>query len=290
MATRFELLLDAPTEVGARAVAEAAWEEIDRIEFTLSAFLPESELNGLNHNAAASAVPVDPRFFAFLELARKLTALTGGAFDPTIAPLLTAWGLRGPARIAPPSTDELNAAQALVGWENIVLDAESLTVRYAAEGVSLDFGGLGKGYALDRAATIVGEAGIVNALLHAGTSSVIGLGVPPEAAAWKVAIAAPPAMRMSAHVAVATLHDTALSVSAQHGRGVVIAGVQYWHTIDPRRSAPADTALLAATVAPTATQAEAFSTAMLITGAGHGLLVIGNSTTITDSKAFAILC
>ena len=121
---------------------------------------------------------VDRELFDFLALCLRWSRESGGAFDVTVAPLMMAWGFfRGDGRV--PAEAEIADARALVGASHVVLDAAAGTVRFDRAGVALDLGGIGKGYAVDRAVAVLRARGIASALVNAGGSSVYGLGGPP---------------------------------------------------------------------------------------------------------------
>ena len=272
MATRFELLLHGDDPVALRAAGEAALREIDRLEDQLSLYRPGSEIAQLNARAAREAVRVTPEVFALLQHARQLHAETGGAFDITIAPLVRCWGFLG-AGGRMPAAGEIAVARALVGMEQVQLNAANSTVRFARDGVMLDLGAIGKGYAVGQAAEVLREAGVGSALIHGGTSTVYAIGHPPDAEAWRIAIEPPPGIGRDAtpHLPAAVpLRDAALSVSAVWGRAFTENGKMFGHVLDPRRGEPVSRALLAVVVLPSATETDALSTALLTLGAdGH---------------------
>jgi thiamine biosynthesis lipoprotein len=210
--------------------------------------------------------------FQLIEHALRLSQATQGAFDITVAPLLRAWGmLRGSGRLPDPQT--LGEARACVGAGLVELDPDGFRVGFRRPGMMLDLGSIGKGYALDRTTELLREAGIESALIHGGTSTVIGIGKPPDAPAWKVAIErpsltpTPPAAEPSSlPVAVVELHDDSLSVSAVWGKGFEAGGQFYGHVIDPVRGQPVSGTLLAAVMLPLATESDALSTALLVRG------------------------
>ena len=262
MATRFEIVLHGGNAQSLRAAGEEALDEIDRIEAQLSLYRPGSEVARLNREAHERPVRVTPALFRLLERARELSRETDGAFDVTIAPLVRCWGFMGGTG-AMPEPAAVEEARARVGMQQIELDAEAFTVRFRREGVMIDLGAIGKGYAVDRAAELLREAGIGSALIHGGTSTAYAVGRPPGAAPWKIAVTSPTNDPASPPLAVVELEDESLSVSAVWGRSFQAGGKTYGHVIDPRTGAPAEGALLSAVVLPSATETDALSTALL---------------------------
>jgi len=300
MRTRFEIVLaDELDPADLRAAGEEAFDEIERVEAQLSAHRDESELARLNAEAAARPVRVDARFFSLLERAIELSSATDGTFDMTVGPLLKLWNISGgSAEAALPGDSTITISRATIGMrEMILLDRENNSVRFAKPGVRLDPGAIGKGYALERAAKLLREAGIVNALLHGGTSSVVALGSDSSATGetgWKIGIRKPDTGSSGAATGPSLLRkgkntgrlaDTllaevilrdgqSLSVSGFHGKSVDIGGKRIGHVIDPRSGRPVDTALLSAVISAMATDSDALSTGLLVLGAA-GLDIIG---------------
>ena len=290
MATRFEIVLHGGNPVALRAAGEEALDEIERVEAQLSLYRDTSEIAHVNARAAHEPVRVTPPVFRLLEQARRLGEETGGAFDITIAPLVRCWGfMGGTGRM--PSPEAVAAAREKIGWHLVELDPANVTVRFAREGVMLDLGAIGKGYAIERAAEILRDDGVASAILHGGTSTVHAIGRPPEADAWKIAIerpvedsATPPPL-----LATVPLKDESLSVSAVWGRSFQSGDKTYGHVIDPRTGQPAEAALLAAVVLPSATETDALSTALLTLGAAGvrqiATLRTGNRCLVVSRKA-----
>src|SRR5438552_1579153 len=174
MACRFEVTLssDAARHV---AAARAALDEADRVEAALTVFRDTSELMRVNRLAGSGPVAIDDRLFALLTMSQQLSYATGGAFDITSTPMSRCWGfLRREGRV--PATADIDWARSAVGANLVELDADAQTVRFAREGVELNLGSIGKGYALDRMAAILREAGMKDALVSAGGSSVLAVG------------------------------------------------------------------------------------------------------------------
>jgi thiamine biosynthesis lipoprotein len=152
--------------------------------------------------------------------------------------------------------------------DHVILDGENGAVRFDQEGVMIDLGAIGKGYAIDCAVETLREAGVASALLHGGTSTVYGIGSPPGEEGWKIAIA--PAPDQPPRQIAVVLRDNALSVSAVWGRAFEANGKKYGHVIDPRTGWPVNNAVQSAVVLPSATESDALSTALLVMGLeGH---------------------
>jgi thiamine biosynthesis lipoprotein len=267
MATRFELVLHGENATRTRATGEAALKEVERLEARLSLYRPSSEIARVNALAAREPVRVSPSVFRLLRHARQLQGETGGAFDITVAPLVRCWGfMHGTGRLPEPA--EIAAVRACSGMAHVQLDEENYSVRFDQEGVMIDLGAIGKGYAVDCAVETLREAGVASALLHGGTSTVYGLGSPPDAEGWKIAIAAAPGQPSSQRTVV--LRDHALSVSAVWGKSFEADGRKFGHVIDPRTGWPVNNAVQAAVALPSATETDALSTALLVLGLeGH---------------------
>ena len=264
MGTRFEVVLVGERETFLQAAGEEALREIARLERQLSLYREDSDLAEINAYAALNPVRVEPRIFRFIERAIQLSEATQGAFDFTVAPLMQAWGFIGGAGNVP-TPDSLEWAKSVVGVSHLVLDEANYTIAFDKAGVRLDFGAIGKGYAIDAAIEILREHEIASALLHGGTSSVYAIGCPPDADGWQIAIQNP--QDDANPFAVVNLRDAALSVSAPHNKNFVSDGRIYGHVLNPRTGSPSSGNVLAALVTENATDGDALSTALLADGA-----------------------
>jgi FAD:protein FMN transferase len=275
MATRFEMVLHGHNPVALQAAADEAFLEIERLNAQLSLYLPTSDISYINARAAYQPVRVEPRLFQLLQLAQRLHHETGGAFDLTIAPLIRCWGFMDGSG-ALPSPQEVAAARERVGFQHVILDEKTSAISFAREGMMLDLGAIGKGYALEQAAEILIDAGVNSALLHGGTSTICAIGAPPDSDTWKVALDYPSSRKREKvdhapqaaprPVAIVSLRDESMSVSAVHGKFFEADGKMFGHVIDPRTAYPADGALLAAVVLRSAAETDALSTALLVLG------------------------
>ena len=272
MATRFELWLNGDSESTLLAAAEEALDEIELAERWLSLYRADSDIAQVNQHASNRPVRIDPRAFRLVARAQELNRQTCGAFDPTVAPLLLAWGLIGGPRPAPSETDVDLALQS-VGFEHVRLDPAHHTVAFAKPGMWLDLGSIGKGYAIDRACELLREAGIESGLIHGGTSTVYGLGRDHRGEPWKIAVnthgASPQAHEDKGHptdTLLVTLEDAALSVSSTEGKRVLSGAGSVGHVLDPRTGRPLPGQRTAAVRCASATDSDALSTGLLVLG------------------------
>ncbi len=267
MATRFEIALYGDDQVALRAAAEEALDEVQRIEAMLNWRQPASPVARVNALAGHEAVRVNPELFALVRRCHEYFVASAGAFDITIGPLVRAWEAQANTP-APVEESALREAHALCGMDLVELDEHLQTVRFKRPGMHLEFGAVGKGYALDLAAEILRDAGIDSALIHGGTSTVCAIGHPPGEDHWKIAVEYPPAEGAEPPpiLAVLDLRDTAMSVSAVWGRVFRVGQDTYGHVLDPRLGLPAQRALLSIFITDSATESDAFSTALLTEG------------------------
>ncbi len=275
MATRFEIVLHGENPISLRAAGEEALDEIEWVESQLSIYRTDSQINHANQRAASEPVKIEPTIFSLLERCVELNELTGGAFDITLGPLIRCWGFMGGSGSIP-APEAIQEAQSLVGIDRMKLNDEDYTIEFDQEGAMLDLGSIGKGYALERAKEILEENGITSALLHGGTSTVATIGTPPNQEAWKIAITRPLSQEEAAKsaegdpelktVGVANLNGNALSVSAIWGKSFQTENREYGHVIDGTTGEPTVGAAQAAVTLPSATDADAISTALLVAG------------------------
>jgi hypothetical protein len=177
MGTEFVLYLPNGERNWAAGVAGELQEETRRLERQLSLYLPDSDLCYLNAHAHQQPVRVEPELFRLLQTCQSLYALTQGAFDPTITPLLRLWGFVD-KQYRVPAPDAIEQALERVGMELALLEPSGCWVYYALPGVELSFGAIGKGWAIAQCVRILRELGVGNALVDAGGSTLYALGAP----------------------------------------------------------------------------------------------------------------
>jgi thiamine biosynthesis lipoprotein len=243
----------------------AALDEIDRLETRLSVYRDDSDISHINRCAAGSPVLVDAEVYALLREAVRLSMATGGAFDAAAGALVKAWGFfRGPRRV--PSEAELAVALQVTGSGRVIFNDCQRTVAFDRSGVEFNLGGIGKGFAIDRALDRMRtDFGIRCALLQGGQSSLRAIGAPPrQPRGWSIGIGG--LLRNGSHFARVWLRDRALGTSGAANQFFMHRGRRYGHVLDPRTGRPARGLLSASAIAPTAAEADALSTAFFVLG------------------------
>jgi FAD:protein FMN transferase len=244
-------------------VVEDAFDEVDRIDRLMSHYKADSPLSRINREAARQPVRVEPELFDFIAEAMRYSRESDGAFDITVGPLMKAWGFfKGEGRM--PSSDELAAARRHVGRSHVILNPGARTIAFDEPGVELDLGGIAKGYAVDRAITLLKQKHIAAALVSSGGSTIYGLGAPPGRAGWDVTIQDPIDSRKTA--LTVTLKDRALSIAGRSEKWFESGGVRYSHIMDPRTGRPVQGVLTVAVLTNTGTAGDALDDALFVMG------------------------
>lgn len=257
MATRFEIVIPFGMP-RAHEAADAALAAIDRVESRLTVYRDTSEVSRLNRLAAKAPVPVSPELFELLQLCKRVTEETDGAFDVTAGPLIKVWGFFGRhGRV--PSSEELVAAIGKVGMRHVTLDGERKLVRFTCPGVEVNFGAIGKGHALDFAAQALRHSGVDSALLVGGESSILATGN----AVWPVGLRSADGTR---RLGTVRLRSRAMGVSGVTHQHFVYNQQRLGHLLDPRTGHPAMGMALAVAIAPSAAEADALATAFYVLG------------------------
>lgn len=266
MACPFEVLLVARQRDPATSAAVAALDLIDELEAQLTVYRDTSEVARVNRSAYREPVVVEAGLFELLTTAVRLWRETGGAFDVTSGPLSKVWGFFQ-RQAALPAEQDLADALERTGSDKLLLDAEACSVQFARDGMEINLGGIGKGYALDRAAELLFEQGVDSFLIHGGQSSVVARGARGGEAAgdgWTIDVADP--LRPEHSLAEIRLIDQALGTAGTSRQYFRYQGRRFGHIIDPRTGWPADKLVSVTVVAPTGAEADALATAFYSMG------------------------
>ena len=254
MATVYELYIVDEDEDYARAGAQAAFAEVDRLELEMSRFLSNSDISRLNAAEVGETVDLGLDTFECLRRAREMHEKTGGAFDISVGALYACW-LDEDRRLRQPSEDEIEQAHELTGMKHLEIDDEDFCAKVLTKGVQFDLGGIGKGFAAEKVAELLSEWSLEQSLVLAGASSVLCVGVPEGMSGWPMKLRNPG--KRTEVFARFDLKEGAVSGSGrQKGQ----------HIIDPRskEAGPVEGRLAAWSIAPDAIAADASSTAFMM--------------------------
>jgi thiamine biosynthesis lipoprotein len=264
MGTAFRIVAYGADSAVVGGAADRAFAQVARLDSLLSHYRVDSEVVRISESAGAGVlVSVSSELWSVLSSAQQWAERTDGAFDVTIGPLTRLWRWSG-RRGELPDTERLAAAQAAVGHRHLILDGAMRGVRLTKPGMSLDLGGIAKGYAADVALRALAEHGVRSALVDAGGDLALG-DAPPGESGWMVALPNGETVRL-ARAAVATSGDTR--------RFVTLEGVRYSHIVDPRTGLGAVDAPTVTVVARDATTADALASALSVMDAEPGRALV----------------
>lgn len=257
----------------AREALGRAEQELRDLELKMSVTIPLSELSRLNRAKVGEPVPLSPQVLEVLRAARTLTQQTRNTFDPTCGPLFDLWKQAGLRKRAP-TREEVKQALDHCGWKHWAIEEEG--ARRLDEGAAIGLGGIGKGYAVDRAVDVLRGPGIVSGLVDLG-GHIRFFGRPPGGGPWRIDVRDP----FDADKALCTLTMTAGGVctSGNYERYIEIDGRRFNHVVDPRTGWPADLVPSATVVAPAAITCEGWTKCLSVLGP-EGLRLIGPGTGI----------
>lgn len=262
MGSRFDITVVAGSEEEGNRYIDLAVAEISRIERLISSWDPASQTSEVNRNAGIKPVKVDAELFNLIDRSMAISRLTDGAFDISYASMDKVWHFDG-SMTEMPSEESIQASVAKVGYQNIVLDREKMTVFLKLPGMKIGFGAIGKGYAADKAKELLQKQGVVAGIINA-SGDMNTWGTQPTGEDWKVGIVNP--MNKNRVFAVLPLHQGAVATSGDYEKYVTFNGVRYTHIINPKTGYPA-TGIISATIfAPNAELADAFATSCFVLG------------------------
>ena len=267
MACEWEVLLNQHQYPQGAEEAMRALDLVEQLEALHTVFRTHSDLIAINRFAATRPVAVAHDTLVMLELARDVHALTEGAFDITAGSLSQVWGFSRRSGCMP-TEGEIAKARQLVGTEFIVLDESQRQVALTKPGVTLNPGGIGKGYALDRAAGRLVANGVLDFMMHGGLSSVVAQGDRQHSetgGGWLVALKHP--WRWEEQIGTLRINNQALATSGSGKQFFHFQGQRYSHIIDPRSGWPAQGMMSTTVICTSAAVADALATALFVMGA-----------------------
>ncbi len=247
----------------AKAAISDALDEAARLDAMLSNYKPHSEWSQMNRLAAEQPFRVSKELFGLLTACEEYSRESQGTFDISVGPLMKAWGFYQHGGHLADRADVLTALDS-VGYRKVVLDPQTLTVRFVKKGVELDPGGIGKGYAVDRMVAVLRGDGIRTALVSAAGSSIYGLGAPPNENGWRIHLKNPSKAAGSAQTV--TLRNESLSTSGNYEKFFDAEGKRWSHIVDPRTGYPSQGMRSVSVIAPRTIDSEAWAKPYYILG------------------------
>jgi thiamine biosynthesis lipoprotein len=269
MASRCEVRLYAPAEEVARGWADAAIDEVRRIETKYSRYRDDSITTAINRAAGGATVPVDDETAGLIDFGAALHAQSEGRFDLTSGILRRAWDFKA-RRV--PAQQAIDAVLPLIGWSRV--EWHDRRLRLPLAGMEIDFGGIGKEYAADRAGTILIERGARHGLVNLG-GDVRVIGAAPDGSPWRIAIQHPRG-RPGETLARLDVAQGALATSGDYERYFEVDGRRYCHVMNPRTGWPVDAWQSISVVAPLAAAAGACATIAMLNPVPEGLEFLGS--------------
>ncbi len=268
MGNRFEISVVSDNKRDALARIDDAVAEISRIEKLLTTFNENSQTNLVNRNAGIAPVQVDREVFDIIIRCKKISDITQGAFDITYGSVdKKLWNFDKTMTSLP---DPVTAKKAvhLINYRNILLDEKKCTVFLKEKGMRIGFGGIGKGYAAERAKLILRQKGIKSGIVNA-SGDLTAWGYQPNGKEWTIGIADP---NSTLHpVSYLDITNMAIATSGNYEKFVIIDGKKYSHTIDPKTGLPVRGIKSVTIISPNAEIADAMATPVMIMGIKVGL-------------------
>lgn len=260
-------------DTASEEVFSAAFSRIRQIEQEMSVTIPDSEISHINDTSGSSdPVTVSEDTYTVLQRTLEIARISHGAFDPSIGPLVRAWGI-GTDHEHIPSPEEITTALQLTDYRAVETDDTTRTVYLPHEGMKLDLGGIAKGYAADEARTVLRREGVTSAIINLG-GNILTVGSKPDGTPWKIGIQDPSSSR-GTYIMVLSLVDKAVVTSGPYERFFEVDGVRYHHILDTSTGYPVASRLTSVSIiAPDSCIADALSTTVYALGLDAGLDLI----------------
>ncbi len=266
MGTLVTITAVAQAEDVAQAAITAGFQEIHRLEELLSTWIPSSELSRVNAAAGREPVKVSPETLTILRRSIEIAVLTDGGFNIAIGPAVNAWSVTEGSRI--PGAEELSQLRSLVDLSLLRLDEQAGTAYLAKPGMKIDVGGIGKGFAADRAVVVMQSAGATAGVV-ALSGDIKTFGRLPDGSRFPFGIKHP--RKEGVLLARIDLQDEAISTAGDYERYFERAGIRYHHILDPRTLEPARGCQSVTVIAREGALADGLDTGIFVLGPDRGM-------------------
>jgi len=268
----------------AEKAIEKTFAEITRFGDLINFYSDTSELAGINRNAGIHSVKVSPETLDVIEKAVFAAEKSGGAFDPTIGPIIKLWDFLNKKK---PTEAEILQALPLVKYKDILIDRADATIFLKRKGMMIDLGGIAKGYAADLAVESLKKEGILSGLVSIA-GDIRTFGMKPDKSPWTIGIKNP---RQTAEkdeiIAKIRLTDKAISTAGDYERFFLLEGKRYHHLLDPKSGYPAELCRSVSVIADKGVITDGFDNAVFILGPEKGMKLVkemGMDAIIIDSS------
>jgi len=266
----------APDKKTARLSIDSAFEKIYRLEKLMNRYDPNSQISKVNQSAAKEPIRVDKDLFDILQQSIYYSRKTDGAFDITVGPLVDLWKKCAEAN-SMPTEQQLAEVRETVGYEKLILDANDFSVRFAKEDISLDLGGIAKGFAVDLAVKEMKKSGALGGLVAIG-GEIGCFGTTGKKEKWVIGIQNPQVLQDTDDgqnvIARLCLTNMNVSTSGDYRRFYQIGAHRFSHIFNPATEKNADQLASVTVIAANGTEADALATAVSVLGAEKGLEII----------------
>ncbi len=268
------------------AVLDMAFSRLWEIDRTMKYSGEDSEVHLVNLGAGGPGVSVSPSTLQVIERGLYYSQLGNGRFDITIGPLVSLWGIGKDEEGQVPPLDEIRKARSLMGYEKVHIVGPR--VRLEDAGMSIDLGGIAKGYAADEVAAILRKNGVESGLINLG-GNVLTCGSKPDGSAWRIGVQDPTDLRGS-YLGVLTVRNKAVVTSGPYERFFIQDGKRYHHILDTETGFPVENGVISATIlAASSIDADGLSTLVFSLGPVDGINLINGlegieALVITDDK------
>ena len=271
MGNRFEITVVADDASFAHQCIDDAVEDIRRIERLLTTFDESSQTNLINRNAGIAPVHVDREVLELIKRSKRIAALTQGAFDITYGSIdKKLWNFDS-TMTSLPDAETAKQMVRLINYRNVILDEDNCTVFLKEKGMRIGFGGIGKGYAAERAKWVLQQKGVQSGIVNAA-GDLTAWGYQPNGKPWTIGIADPNATRQA--FSYLEITNTSIATSGNYEKFVMIDGKKYSHTIDPKTGLPVRGIKSVTIISPNAEIADAMATPVMIMGTKVGIDMI----------------
>ena len=268
MGNRFEITVVGDDHLWADQRIADAVEEIKRIEKLFTTFDESSQTNLINRNAGIAPVKVDREMYDLIERSKKISALTQGAFDITYGSIDKRLWNFDKTMTSLPDPQTAKQLVRLINYRNVILDEKNCSVFLKEKGMRIGFGGIGKGYAAEKAKSLLQQKGVKSGIINAA-GDLTAWGYQPNGKPWTIGIADPDTKRQA--FSFLEITNTSIATSGNYEKFVFIDGKKYSHTIDPKTGLPVRGIKSVTIICPNAEIADAMATPVMIMGIKTGL-------------------